>query len=82
MKRVALGQDASDGTLKASFDEKALRTEGRLTFAGIPLDIDFTQAFLSSAPEQQRLKANGRVPAGGLAALGFDPARSSRGRCR
>ena len=73
-KRVALGQDASDGTLKASFDEKGLRTEGRLTFAGIPLDIDFTQAFLSSAPEQQRLRASGRVPAGGLAALGFDPA--------
>jgi hypothetical protein len=73
LKNVALGQDARDGQLAATFDDKALRAAGRLTFGRTPLEIDLTQAFLSSAPEQQRVKASGRLQPGELAALGFDP---------
>lgn len=72
LKRAALGQDARDGELALKFDEKGLNALGRMVLSKTPTEIDYTLNFLSSNPVRERIKASGRLPAGDLAAFGFD----------
>jgi hypothetical protein len=72
LKRAALGQDARDGEVQARFDEKGLTAVGKLVLGRTPAEVDYTLAFLSTAPVRERIKASGRLPAGELAAFGFD----------
>jgi hypothetical protein len=72
LKRAALGQDARDGDVQARFDEKGLTAAGKLVLGRTPAQVEYTLAFLSTAPVRERIRASGRLPAGELTAFGFD----------
>jgi uncharacterized protein YhdP len=72
LKRAALGQDIRDGDLAVKFDDKALGASGKLTLGRTPAEAEYTMNFQSSAPVQMKVRASGRMPAGELAAFGFD----------
>ncbi|MBM3478926.1 MAG: hypothetical protein FJX69_06880 [Alphaproteobacteria bacterium] len=72
LRRAALGQDARDGDMSARFDDKGLSATGRLVFGRAPVEVEYALGFLPSNPVRERIRASGTLPAGELAALGFD----------
>lgn len=72
-KGLLLGQDMTDGRLKMTLDKAGMVLSGPLIFAGIGMDITWSEAFTENPAEQTRVEIKAdRVDAKGRAALGID----------
>ncbi len=72
-KGLLLDQDVTDGRLNVTLDKTGMVLSGPLTFAGIGMDITWSEAFTDNPAEQTRVEVKAeRVDAKGRAALGID----------
>ncbi len=72
-KRVLFGQDVVDGQLKLALDKAGMHLSGPVIFAGIGMDVNWSEAFTEEAAEQTRIEVLAeRVDGKGRAALGIE----------
>jgi hypothetical protein len=72
MKKIRFGQDVTDGTLALKLDQNGMTVNGPVIFAGMPLDIAWTEAFGDKVDVRETFSAKGPTTAAGRAAVGYD----------
>jgi len=75
-REILLGRDIENGRLKLALDKSGMNLTGPLTFAGIPMDVSWAEAFTEERAEQTRIEIKApRVDAQRRADLGlaFEP---------
>jgi hypothetical protein len=73
VRKFLLDRDATKGDLALSLDKSGMRVTGPLEFAGVPMEIDWREAFTAKAPYRTMLEARvARFDEDGRRKLGVD----------
>lgn len=73
IRKFFLDRDATKGDLALSLDKGGMRVTGPLEFAGVPMEIDWREAFTAKAPYRTTLEARiARLDEDGRRKLGVD----------
>ena len=72
MKPARFGQDVTDGTLTMHLNQDGMRVTGPVVYAGMPLDIEWTEDFRDNVDVRETFAAKGKTTSEGRALVGYD----------